>query len=70
MPTSRKKSTITRLREKRSLSQYALAKKVGIAQSHLQGIERGETEPRIRLAMRLAEALGVSVRELWPEKAA
>ena len=70
MANRTKRTALARLREKQKLTQYALAKRVGIAQSHLQSIERGETEPRIRLAMRIAEVLGVSVGALWPKKAA
>ena len=66
MNSKPKGSPLSRFRQRRGLSQYALAKKVGIAQSHLRSIERGETEPRVRLAIRLAKELGVSERELFP----
>ena len=68
MPKTRK-TPITRIREERGLSQYALAKRIGIAQSHLRDIELG-SEPRVRLAIRIAQELGVSERELFPKKSA
>lgn len=64
-----KKAPIAKVRAAKGLSQYALAKQLGIAQSHLRSIERGETEPKVQLAMRIAEVLGVPERELFPPAA-
>lgn len=58
-------------REALGLSGYALAKKVGISQSHLREIETGEiAAPRIDLALAIADALGADVRELFGQEAA
>lgn len=51
------------------MSGYALAKKVGISQSHLREIETGEVaSPRAELAIAIADALGADIRELFSKK--
>lgn len=52
-------------REAAGLTQYGLAKRAGIQQSHLRKIEEEGTEPGVRLALRLADVLGADVRELF-----
>ena len=48
------------------LSQDALAMSTDISQSALGEYERGEGEPTVCRALRLAAALGVPVAELFP----
>jgi transcriptional regulator with XRE-family HTH domain len=53
-------------RLKAGLSQRGLAARMGVPQSVVCRWETGVREPRVRAAVRLSEALGVSVNELWP----
>jgi len=62
-----------RLREARcarSLSQRQLASLAGITRQAVAAIERGSADPSLRSALRLAQALGASVEELFGERAA
>jgi transcriptional regulator with XRE-family HTH domain len=62
----RNKSNVAARRRQLGLSQYALAKRAGVAQSHIQKIECGEIAfPRVELAMAIAKALEVSVETLF-----
>jgi transcriptional regulator with XRE-family HTH domain len=56
---------IRHLRRERELSQEALAYAAGIHPKHLSEIERGNKDPRATTVARLADALGVSVGELY-----
>ncbi len=49
------------LRKERKISQGELAKRVGIHTNILGRYERGETTPNIDMAVKLADALGVSL---------
>lgn len=60
------RSQICIMRKRAGLSQDELASRTGTSRIHLGRIERGEVEPRIGMAQRIALALGTSVRELWP----
>jgi transcriptional regulator with XRE-family HTH domain len=56
---------LKQLREKRGLTQQALAKRAGIAQGYLSELEAGrEKNPGIETLRKLAKALKVSVVEL------
>jgi transcriptional regulator with XRE-family HTH domain len=55
------------LRESAGLSQAELASKVGVTQGFISHIELGIREPTLRLARKLAAALGVSVADLLDE---
>jgi len=58
----------TRLREFRleaGLSQQALADRVGLAQQNLARYELGTVEPKARLAVRIAQAVGTTVEAVW-----
>lgn len=69
-PKTTRQTPIQKKRRARSLSGYALAKRAGTTPSHIARIERGESRPSIDLALRIADALGCDVRELFPSKAA
>ncbi len=51
-------------REKRGLSQEALAKKAGISRGYLARLEIGRHDPTITMLRKIARALGVPVGEL------
>lgn len=57
------------LRRNRGLSQLQLAKMCGVTQQFIQRIEKGKVTPSIKSAMKIAEALGVTVDELIREEA-
>jgi transcriptional regulator with XRE-family HTH domain len=66
-PTSTLARKIRRLRRERELSQEALAASAGMHPKHLSEIERGNKDPRATTVARLAEALGVTVGELYDQ---
>jgi len=57
-------SAIRRLREKRSVTQEALAHEAGITTGTLSLIERGKSNPSWGTVGRIADALGVSMVEV------
>lgn len=59
------KNNLAALRLARKLRQRDLARRIGIQQSEVSRIERGEREPAVRLAKRIAKALGVAVEDLF-----
>ncbi|HST38908.1 MAG TPA: helix-turn-helix transcriptional regulator [Conexibacter sp.] len=63
-PLARK---IRQLRRQRELSQEALAAAAGMHPKHLSEIERGNKDPRATTVARLADALGVTVGELYDQ---
>lgn len=68
---SRKEHPITARRKALKLSGYRLAIKAGVSAQHLWSIEHGEIQrPRVDVAMRIADALGAKVADLFPEVAA
>ena len=52
-------------REYKGVSLRWLARKVGCGTSTLCDIEKGRSVPNVRLAIRIARALGTTVEELW-----
>ncbi len=56
---------IRHLRRQRELSQEALAYAADIHPKHLSEIERANKDPRSTTVVRLADALGVTVAELY-----
>ena len=58
--------TIRRLREARHLSQVALAKRAKVGRVTLVRIEQGTQDPTVTTLERLAKALRVNVRDLFP----
>jgi len=56
-------------REKASLTQAALAELVGVSRKTINTVENGVFTPSATLAIKLAQALGVSVEQLfWIER--
>lgn len=61
---SRFASNVRRLREKKKLSQKALADKVGISVSYVSMLERGQRSPPLETIEKMAKALGVPAPSL------
>lgn len=57
------------LRQSVGLSQSALSAKCGLARNYVGLVERGVRNPTLVSLARLAEALDVSIRELFIERA-
>lgn len=56
---SRFATNVRKLREKKKLSQKALADKVGISVSYVSMLERGQRSPPLETIEKMAKALGV-----------
>lgn len=52
-------------REKANMTQEELADAVGTSKSYIWQIETGKREPRVTFAMKIAEALGVAVEDMF-----
>jgi transcriptional regulator with XRE-family HTH domain len=64
-PKRKMSATIRRLRERQNMTQAQLAKKVKVTQGYISQLEAGtKKELGAKVAVRLAEALGVPVTEL------
>jgi transcriptional regulator with XRE-family HTH domain len=61
---------LQRLREAAGLSQSQLARRAGVPVGTLQGWEQARRLPRLEAAVRLADALGISLDELVGRKKA
>ena len=53
-------------RDFRRMKQGELAKQIGITQPYLSRLEKGHDEPSLRLARRIATALGITLDDLEP----
>ena len=62
---ARMKNNVREYREYKGVSLRWLAGKVGCGTSTLCDIERGKSIPNVRLAIRIAKALGTTVENLW-----
>ncbi len=58
-------SNVKEHRERKGLSQEALARELGVSRQTVVNIERGVNEPRVFLAIAMATVLGVAVGELF-----
>lgn len=58
-------NNVREYREYKGVSLRWLARKVGCGTSTLCDIEKGRSVPNVRLAIRIARALGTTVEELW-----
>ena len=56
---------VRELREAKGLSQEELAFKAGVHRTYLGGIERGERNPSLKNISLIANALGISLAELF-----
>lgn len=59
------KNNVREYIEYKGVSLRWLARKVGCGTSTLCDIEKGRSVPNVRLAIRIARALGTTVEELW-----
>lgn len=59
---------VRELREGLALSQEAFAHRAQLDRTYVSGIERGRRNPTLEVLYRIAEALEVEVRELFPGK--
>ena len=59
---------VRELREALPLSQEAFAHKAGLDRTYVSGVERGRRNPTLDVLYRLADALEVEVRDLFPGK--
>lgn len=57
-------ANVKRLREKRGLTQHALAEAAGVSQRFIASIEAGRDAPSLKRLVTLGETLGVDAREL------
>lgn len=58
-------SRVKEYRERKGLSQEALARQLGVSRQTVANIERGANEPKVLLAIALAGLLGVAVSKLF-----
>jgi len=61
-------TNIAYYRKLRGLSQEDLAQKVGVKQPHISRIENGDDGPPLRLFKDIADALDVSLADLFSEQ--
>lgn len=57
---------IQRLKKNAKLKQHQLAEKVGVSTKYIQFIEVGSRQPALKTLYRIASALGVKVKEIFP----
>ena len=62
------KNNVREYREYKGVSLRWLAGKVGCGKSTLCDIERDKSIPNVRLAIRIARALGTTVEKLWEDE--
>lgn len=67
MPLSPLQNRVHQHRQTCDLTQQALADGVGVTRQTIISIEKGNYEPSVRLALKLARVLGVSVEDLFYE---
>ena len=60
-----RRNRIKGLREAKGLRQLDLARRLDVYQSEVSAIERGEREPGVHLAKRIAKVLGKSIEEVF-----
>lgn len=57
---------IQKLRKEKELSQEKLAEKVGVSTTWIGYIETGYRRPNLKMVYRIARALGVKVKDIFP----
>jgi transcriptional regulator with XRE-family HTH domain len=55
-------------REQRGLSLHKLAEKAGVSYVTIARIESGRMSPTVAMLEKLARALGINVRDLFPQE--
>lgn len=55
---------IKSLRERKGMTQYELAEKVGVTQAQICMCEKGSNTPSLRLCIKLAAALSCSLNDI------
>ena len=65
MPTAALKNSIRRLRFDKGMTQEELALRTGVSRQTIMSIERGQTNPSVLLAFKIASAFGVQVTEVF-----
>ncbi len=58
------RTRLERLRTRRKLTRYALAKRVGASLVYVKKLEEGRSDPTVGMLRRIAKALGVPLTEL------
>ncbi len=58
---------LARLIDEKSVTQVELARRIGVSQSAISMLLARRCRPQRRTVARIAEALGVSESDLWPE---
>lgn len=59
---------ICKLKEKRKEKKYTqteLGKEVGVSKNTISSYERGEYEPTVKIALKIASTLDCEISELW-----
>ena len=59
------KTKLKELREKRNLTQEALAEKVDVTRQTILFLEKGKYNPSLRLAYKIAKVLNAKIEELF-----
>jgi len=59
------KTKIKELREKRNLTQEALAEKVDVTRQTILFLEKGKYNPSLRLAYKIAKVLNSKIEEIF-----
>lgn len=59
---------VRQLRKAHGISQEEFADQIGIHRTYIGGIERGERNPTLTTIWKIADALGVSPRDLMPPR--
>jgi transcriptional regulator with XRE-family HTH domain len=60
-------NNLRRLRQAQGLALYGLAALARVSPTTLSGIERWGYQPTARVRQRIAAALGVTERDIWPQ---
>jgi len=58
---------LAHMRQARHLSRRQLAAMVGVSKEAIRLLELGQRRPSMIIAYKIAEALGVSVEQIWPK---
>jgi DNA-binding XRE family transcriptional regulator len=64
MPEAQMRKTVKEWREERELTQLELAIRAGLTPGTISNIETGRNQPRVAVAIQIAQALGVAVEQI------